>query len=99
MFISRNSRLAPSLARLARLALAAAFALGLAPWAPAADQPGTVTAGTAGIPSGSGTLQTAVLSGGCFWGTQGVFEHVKGVQQGAGRLLRRRSVDGRLRAG
>jgi peptide-methionine (S)-S-oxide reductase len=23
--------------------------------------------------------QTAVLSGGCFWGVQGVFEHVKGV--------------------
>lgn len=26
-------------------------------------------------------LQTAVLSGGCFWGVQGVFEHVKGVRQ------------------
>src|SRR5665213_2814311 len=25
--------------------------------------------------------QTAVLSGGCFWGLQGVFEHVKGVKQ------------------
>ena len=24
-------------------------------------------------------LQTAVLSGGCFWGVQGVYEHVKGV--------------------
>ena len=24
---------------------------------------------------------TAVLSGGCFWGMQGVFEHVKGVKQ------------------
>lgn len=29
----------------------------------------------------SGGLQTAVLSGGCFWGMQGVFEHVKGVRQ------------------
>jgi peptide-methionine (S)-S-oxide reductase len=29
-------------------------------------------------PGGSG-LQTAVFSGGCFWGVQGVFEHVKGV--------------------
>jgi peptide-methionine (S)-S-oxide reductase len=28
--------------------------------------------------SGSG-LQTAVFAGGCFWGVQGVFEHVKGV--------------------
>lgn len=25
-------------------------------------------------------LQTAVFSGGCFWGIQGVFEHVKGVK-------------------
>lgn len=29
--------------------------------------------------SKAGKLETAVLSGGCFWGTQGVFEHVKGV--------------------
>jgi peptide-methionine (S)-S-oxide reductase len=25
--------------------------------------------------------QTAVLAGGCFWGVQGVFEHVRGVKQ------------------
>lgn len=31
-------------------------------------------------PAGAG-LETAVLSGGCFWGMQGVFEHVKGVVQ------------------
>jgi len=29
-------------------------------------------------PNGSGP-QTAVFAGGCFWGVQGVFEHVKGV--------------------
>ena len=29
----------------------------------------------------SSDTQTAVLSGGCFWGVQGVFEHVKGVKQ------------------
>ena len=28
----------------------------------------------------SGTLQTAVLAGGCFWGVQAVFQHVKGVE-------------------
>lgn len=28
----------------------------------------------------SGGLQTAVLSGGCFWGIQAVFQHVKGVR-------------------
>ena len=32
-------------------------------------------------PKQTGPLQTAVLSGGCFWGVQGVFEHVKGVQK------------------
>ncbi|MGH6878159.1 MAG: peptide-methionine (S)-S-oxide reductase MsrA [Rhizomicrobium sp.] len=30
-------------------------------------------------PGGTGTPQTAVLSGGCYWGMQGLFEHVKGV--------------------
>jgi peptide-methionine (S)-S-oxide reductase len=38
--------------------------------APALDNPKT-----------DGPLQTAVLAGGCFWGMQGVFEHVKGVHQ------------------
>lgn len=28
-----------------------------------------------------GKLQTAILSGGCFWGVQGVFEHVRGVRR------------------
>ena len=28
----------------------------------------------------SGGLQTAVLAGGCFWGMEAVFEHVKGVK-------------------
>ncbi len=30
------------------------------------------------IPASAG-VQTAVLAGGCFWGMEGVFEHVKGV--------------------
>jgi peptide-methionine (S)-S-oxide reductase len=28
---------------------------------------------------GEGRMQTAMFAGGCFWGVQGVFEHVKGV--------------------
>jgi peptide-methionine (S)-S-oxide reductase len=32
-------------------------------------------------PKSSGPAQTAVLAGGCFWGVQGVFEHVRGVQK------------------
>ncbi|ACK49618.1 peptide methionine sulfoxide reductase [Methylocella silvestris BL2] len=30
-------------------------------------------------PASQGATDTAVLAGGCFWGVQGVFEHVKGV--------------------
>jgi len=32
-------------------------------------------------PLAPGAAQTAVLAGGCFWGVQGVFEHVRGVRQ------------------
>ena len=32
-------------------------------------------------PEAAGPAQTAVLAGGCFWGVQGVFEHVRGVQK------------------
>src|SRR5882672_197926 len=32
-------------------------------------------------PKAAGALETAVLSGGCFWGVQGVFEHVRGVRK------------------
>jgi peptide-methionine (S)-S-oxide reductase len=38
--------------------------------APAVDDPAT-----------AGDSQTAVLSGGCYWGMQSVFEHIKGVKQ------------------
>jgi peptide-methionine (S)-S-oxide reductase len=30
-------------------------------------------------PAGSATSETTVLAGGCFWGVQGVFQHVQGV--------------------
>lgn len=49
----------------------------------------------------SGVHQTAVLAGGCFWGMQGVFQHVKGVQQvvagysgGAARSAQYETVSG-----
>ena len=32
-------------------------------------------------PPSPGKMETAVLAGGCFWGVQGVFEHVKGVKK------------------
>jgi peptide-methionine (S)-S-oxide reductase len=59
--------------KLAIATLSIALGLQLLRPALAADQPTAAGA--------SGALQTAVLSGGCFWGTQGVFEHVKGVRK------------------
>jgi peptide-methionine (S)-S-oxide reductase len=32
-------------------------------------------------PKSAAGLQTAVLAGGCFWGVEGVFEHVRGVRK------------------
>jgi peptide-methionine (S)-S-oxide reductase len=47
----------------------------------AAERATLVPAPALDNPKAAGPLQTAVLAGGCFWGTQGVFEHVKGVRQ------------------
>jgi peptide-methionine (S)-S-oxide reductase len=44
----------------------------------AAEAPRLVPAALVDVPSEDG-LQTAVLAGGCFWGIQGVFQHVEGV--------------------
>jgi len=32
-------------------------------------------------PKAAGPMQTAVLAGGCFWGVQGVYQHVRGVRK------------------
>ncbi|MGO9594586.1 MAG: peptide-methionine (S)-S-oxide reductase MsrA [Steroidobacteraceae bacterium] len=89
MFRLRPSRVELSLVH---IVLALSVALGLQARALAADpsgsgsahaseRPASVTAGISDKPTWPGSLQTAVLAGGCFWGTQGVFEHVKGVRQ------------------
>src|SRR5579864_1604971 len=57
---------AVALAVAERPALSAESAVVIAP--PAVDEPAT-----------GGHTETAVLAGGCFWGVQGVFQHVKGV--------------------
>ena len=44
----------------------------------AADEPRQLPAALHDLPAG-GETQTAVLAGGCFWGVQGVFQHVDGV--------------------
>jgi peptide-methionine (S)-S-oxide reductase len=47
----------------------------------AAEAPTVIAAPTLDNPKAAGNVQTAVFSGGCFWGVQGVFEHVKGVRE------------------
>ena len=68
------------------VALPAFLLLSAAPPGRAEEPPHLVPAPTqapaheaADAPAGS--LQTITVSGGCFWGVQGVFEHVKGVRR------------------
>jgi peptide-methionine (S)-S-oxide reductase len=46
-----------------------------------AEPPVVVPAPALDNPKEGGALQTAVVAGGCFWGVQGVFEHVRGVHE------------------
>jgi peptide-methionine (S)-S-oxide reductase len=62
--------------RLIALSLVAATIAGCAP----AQAAVRVPAPTLDTPAAS-AAGVAVLSGGCFWGMQGVFEHVRGVRQ------------------
>lgn len=60
----------------AMLVLPATAALTL----PSAAQEGiAIPAPAADGPAAQGTTAVAVLAGGCFWGVQGVFQHVEGV--------------------
>jgi len=43
-------------------------------------EPRVVPAPTVDLPA-TGERQVVTLSGGCFWGIQGIFEHVKGVER------------------
>jgi peptide-methionine (S)-S-oxide reductase len=45
----------------------------------AAEQPRTLPAPTVDEQASMGDSETVVFAGGCFWGVQGVFQHVKGV--------------------
>lgn len=47
----------------------------------AEEQPKLVPAPALDNAKAPGDPQTALLAGGCYWGTQGMFEHVKGVQR------------------
>jgi peptide-methionine (S)-S-oxide reductase len=64
-------------AALLALALGVALTVGQSD-AVAAEQPHALPAPAVDEPAGAGP-ETAVFAGGCFWGVQGVFQHVKGV--------------------
>lgn len=65
--------------------IAAVLALAACGWAcgaGAASTQGAIPAPKIDTPAAEATgLQTAVLAGGCFWGLQGMFQHVEGVTQ------------------
>ena len=61
------------------LMLAGAFAINAT--VPAAESATIIPAPAVDEPISSATSETALLAGGCFWGVQGVFQHVKGVIQ------------------
>ena len=65
------------LAGAASLGIAAALVFGTA--GVAADTSVRAPAPTMSVPN-SAASETAIFAGGCFWGVQGVFQHVKGVK-------------------
>jgi peptide-methionine (S)-S-oxide reductase len=69
-------RIVPTLAVVGLIALVA-FRLGIAP--SSAESAHVIPAPAVDEPAGQTSSATIVLAGGCFWGVQGVFQHVDGV--------------------
>ena len=69
--LARSSLLAAALL----MAIGAGFAISQS----SAEEARVVPAPAVDEAAGSAKTETAVLAGGCFWGVQGVFQHVKGV--------------------
>src|SRR5262245_65376346 len=63
------------------VALAAVFGILTALPACAAEQAFVIPAPEVDNPKAAGPEQTAVIAGGCFWGVQGVFQHLGGVKR------------------
>jgi peptide-methionine (S)-S-oxide reductase len=75
--MTRIFRSLPSTVMLVALLVLAGLAIGNFP--AAADGARVVPAPMVDAPPGQATSAIVVLAGGCFWGVQGVFQHVKGV--------------------
>ena len=79
--MKRAAKIAVPAAGVALIALAAAALSGHVDTARADEAARVMPAPVADDPAATPGLQTAVFAGGCFWGVQGVFAHVKGVTQ------------------
>jgi peptide-methionine (S)-S-oxide reductase len=81
----RRMNLTSSLSTCSRRAVASAglgaVLMALAPPAAALAAVPAIPPPAEDLPAGSATAATAVFAGGCFWGVQGVFQHVVGVTQ------------------
>jgi peptide-methionine (S)-S-oxide reductase len=69
--------MSPSRLVIGTFVIMAALAAGIL--ASSADSARTIPAPAVDEPQAQTATQTAVLAGGCFWGVQGVFQHVDGV--------------------
>ncbi len=63
------------------VAMTAALGIGSSSPAATAEKAVVLPAPAADNPKAPGPPQTAVIAGGCFWGVQGVYQHVRGVQR------------------
>ncbi len=61
-------------------ALAAALGIGFFTSGSSAEEARVIPAPATDLDASSAATETAVLAGGCFWGVQGVFQHVDGVR-------------------
>jgi peptide-methionine (S)-S-oxide reductase len=75
--MQRRSRVKPSIWK----ALVCAVALSACAEPALSDEPARAMPAPRTDVAATRTTQTAVLAGGCFWGLEGVFEHVRGVQR------------------
>jgi peptide-methionine (S)-S-oxide reductase len=68
-------------AGLVMVVVSAGFCIGVPAVAVSAEVNVALPAPLVDNPKAAGALQNAVIAGGCFWGVQGVFEHVNGVKK------------------
>jgi peptide-methionine (S)-S-oxide reductase len=69
------------MATVVMVAIAVGPCLGIPAAAFAAEVAIVIPAPVLDNPKGPTSPQTAVIAGGCFWGVQGVYQHVRGVQR------------------